>query len=520
MRRSQGRLAALVGAGILVTRVLGFVRERVFAHFFGTGIEADAWGAALRIPNVIRNLLGEGTLSASFIPVYAGMIERGETDNARRLAGVIASLLVLLTAAAALIGIALAPYITDFVAPGFSGSQRDLTITLVRILFPMSGALILSAWCLGILNTHRRFFLPYAAPAMWNIAQIVTLIALGGYLVGAPLAIAVAWGAVAGSILQIAVQLPAVLKQSGRIAWNLNWDTTGARKVVRAWIPVIVGAGVVQISSIVDTQLASLLGSGAVATLRYAQLFQILPISLFGVSVAAVALPELSRDVTRDNKELLRHRVGEGIRQVAYFALPSAFAFAVLGPQLVGALFQTGAFDANDTALVGGVLAAYAIAVPAQAQIKLLATGHYSLGDTKTPVWIAAIAVLVSAVSAFLLMQQLGPAGIALGAAAGAYVNIGLNSQRLSVRLGRLTTSSETRHLVVSAGGCVLAAAAGAAATSWLGSATLWVQAVCGLLVMGLVYGATTLALGHPDARRLLGALKSKRRRSGDGHSG
>jgi putative peptidoglycan lipid II flippase len=510
MRRSQGRLATLVGAGILVTRVLGFVRERVFAHYFGTGIAADAWGAALRIPNVIRNLLGEGTLSASFIPVYAGMIERGETERARRLAGVIASLLLLLTAVAALIGIVLAPIITDFVAPGFSGSQRDLTVTLVRILFPMSGALILSAWCLGILNTHRRFFLAYAAPAMWNIAQIATLVALGGYLMGASLAVAVAWGAVAGSVLQIAVQLPAVLKLSGRIEWSLNRNTEGVRKVIRAWIPVVFGAGVVQISSIIDTQLASLLGAGAVATLRYAQLFQILPISLFGVSVAAVALPELSRDVTREDSDLLRSRVAEGIRQVAYFALPSAFAFAVLGPQLVGTLFQTGAFDANDTALVGGVLAAYSLAIPAQAQIKLLATGHYSLGDTRTPVWIAAVAVVVSAVSAFLLMQELGPAGIALGAAVGAYVNVGLNAGRLSSRLGRLTTAAELRSLGATAAGCVVAATATIGVVYLLDAAAIWIQAVCGLAVMGLVYGAATLALGHPAARRMLGALKRK----------
>ncbi len=508
MRRSQGRLATLVGAGILVTRVLGFVRERVFAHFFGTGIEADAWGAALRIPNVIRNLLGEGTLSASFIPVYAGMIERGETDAARRLAGVIVSLLVLLTGVAALVGIVLAPIITDFVAPGFSGSQRDLTVTLVRILFPMSGALILSAWCLGILNTHRRFFLAYAAPAMWNIAQIATLLALGGYLLGASLAVAVAWGAVAGSVLQIAVQLPAVLRRSGRIEWSLNLDTTGVRKVLRAWIPVIVGAGVVQISSIVDTQLASLLGSGAVATLRYAQLFQILPISLFGVSVAAVALPELSRDATHANTELLRNRVGDGIRQVAFFTLPSAFAFATLGPQLVGTLFQTGAFDANDTALVGGVLAAYALAIPAQAQIKLLATGHYALGDTKTPVWIAAIAVVVSAVSAFLLMQRLGAAGIALGAAAGAYLNIGLNSWRLGARLGLLVTRTEIRYIMIAGVGCVLAAAATAVVIHWIESAAIWIQCLSGLAVMGVAYGVTTLLLGHPDATRMLGTIK------------
>ena len=229
MRPSQGRLATKVGAAILLSRLLGLVRERVFAHFFGTGMAADAWGAALRIPNTIRNLLGEGTLSASFIPVYAGMIERGEEENARRLSGVIASLLVLLAALAALLGIVLAPIITDFVAPGFSDQQRDLTVTLVRILFPMSGLLILSAWCLGILNTHRRFFLAYAAPTVWNIAQIAVLLALGGRLLGASLAVAVAWGAVAGSLLQILVQLPSVIGIVRRVVWSLDMDVSGVR---------------------------------------------------------------------------------------------------------------------------------------------------------------------------------------------------------------------------------------------------------------------------------------------------
>ena len=172
MSSSEGRLAARVGTGIVLTRLLGFVRERVFAHYFGDSGAADAFRAALRIPNVIRNLLGEGTLSASFIPVYAGLIERGDTEGARRLSGVIASLLVLLTAAAAFAGIVLAPIITDFAAPGFSGSTRALTITLVQIMFPMSGVLILSAWCLGIRNSHRRVFQPYAAPALWNLAPI------------------------------------------------------------------------------------------------------------------------------------------------------------------------------------------------------------------------------------------------------------------------------------------------------------------------------------------------------------
>jgi len=205
-----------VAAGILVTRVLGYVRERVFAHYFGNGAAADAFRAALRIPNALRNLLGEGTLSASFIPVYAALEEK-DTRAARALAGTILGLLLVATAVLALIGIAFAPTVTALIAQGFDPSRRELTTILVRILFPMTGLMVVSAWCLGILNTHRRFFLPYAAPALWNIAGIAAMVVAAQWLKGRGLppdqqlyrlSLALAWGTVLGSVLQIAIQLP------------------------------------------------------------------------------------------------------------------------------------------------------------------------------------------------------------------------------------------------------------------------------------------------------------------------
>ncbi len=460
MASTQGRLATSVAAGILVSRVLGFVRERVFAHYFGDGAAADAFRAALRIPNVIRNLLGEGTLSASFIPVYAGMIERGETDDARRLASVVASLLVIVTAVAALAGVVLAPVITDIAAPGFAGETRALTVRLVEILFPMSGVMILSAWCLGVLNTHRRFFLSYAAPAVWNIAQIATLIALGGVLLEVRLVLALAVGALAGSLLQVGLQLPTTLRLVGRLGWSLQVGATGVRRVVRAWLPVVFGAGVYQISSIIDTQLASLLTAGSVAILGYAQLVAILPVSLFGVSVAAVALPELSRRIAADQADRVRAEVEQAARRLVLLVVPSAFAFVSLGREIIGALFQTGAFGVEETAVAAAVLAAYAVGLPAQASVKLFASGHYAMGDTKTPVRIAAVSIAVSAGSAFLLMQRYGPAGIALGASIGAYVNTSLNVWRLGARLGGLRVL-RTGATVVSLAGSGLGTAGG-----------------------------------------------------------
>ncbi len=499
----------------MLTRVLGFVRERVFAHYFGAGVTADAFRAALKIPNVIRNLLGEGTLSASLIPVYAGMIERGESEKAQRLAGVIASVLVLLTAVLAFIGIALAPLITDFVVPGFSGERRALAITLVRIMFPMSGLLILSAWCLGILNTHRRFFLSYAAPALWNITQIATLITLGGVLVELDLVVALAWGALLGGLLQLLVQLPATLRLTGGVKWGLDLKAPGVRQVIGRWVPVVVGAGAYQISSIVDTQLASLLAQGAVAILGYAQLVAILPVSLFGVSVAAVALPELARDAVGavgNDQQVLRARLGAGMQRIAFFALPSAVAFAALAPEIIGALFQTGAFGAAQTLIAAGALAAYSIGVPAQASVKLLASGHYALGDTKTPVRIAVVSVIVSAVSAFLLMRRFGPAGIALGASIAAYLNMSLNFGTLSAKVGRILESPERRAIVLAAAATVPAAFSGVGVAAALRDGPVWLAALLALAGFGAVYGVVTLLLGHPEAVKLWAAL---RRRSG-----
>jgi putative peptidoglycan lipid II flippase len=508
MPPSQGRLATRVAAGILLSRLVGFVRERVFAHYFGLSDSAGAFRAALRIPNAIRNLLGEGTLSASFIPVYAGMVARGETENARALAGTIASLLVLVSAAAAMLGIGLAPIITDVVAPGFNGPTRDLTVRLVQIMFPMFGIIILTAWCLGVLNTHRRFFLPYASQSIWNIVQIATMVALGGLLLGARLAIALAVGALVGSVLQLAVQLPTTLRLVGRFEWGVSLSTRGVRQVIRAWMPVVVGAGVVQLSSIVDTQLGSVLGPSAVAVLGYAQIVANLPIALFGVSVAAVALPELSRDAATTDLTVVRQRIADGARRITYFVVPSAYGFAALGAPIIATLFQTGEFRAADTAVATGVLAAYAIGSLGQASIKLFASGFYAFGDTRTPVRVAVFVVALSAGMEALLMQVLGPAGIALGAALGSYVNVSLLVMLLERRIGPVVGAGDRRPLAAVLGGVVLATAAGILIVRLLAGGPMGLVCVAALAAFALVYGTATLALGHPEARRLVAALR------------
>jgi putative peptidoglycan lipid II flippase len=280
------------------------------------------------------------------------------------------------------------------------------------------------------------------------------------------------------------------------------------RQVIRAWGPVVIGAGAVQISSIVDTQLGTLLGTGAVAILGYAQLIALLPISLFGVSVAAVALPELSRDAATTDLDVLRRRVADSARRITYFVVPSAYAFAVLGTPIVATLFQTGRFGAADTAVVASVLAAYAVGLLAQASVKLFASGFYALGDTRSPVRIAILAVALSAALEALLMRWLGPAGIALGAAVGAYVNVGLLTARLERRIGPVVTSADRRPLVAVLLGASVAAAAALATLRALAGWTAGVVCLAGLATFGAAYGGITLGRRHPEARRLAASLR------------
>src|SRR3954463_1857813 len=204
------RSALFVAAGILLSRIAGLVGVRVFAHYFGLESDAaDAFNAAFRIPNFLQNLFGEGALSASFIPVYAALVARGERREADLVAGAVAALLAVAVAVLVLAGVVATPLLIAAIAPGFSGGKRELTIQIVRILFPGAGLLVLSAWCLGVLNSHHRFLLAYSAGVMWNVAMVATLL-IYGHSALPRLAIFLAWGSVIGSALQLGVQLPIV----------------------------------------------------------------------------------------------------------------------------------------------------------------------------------------------------------------------------------------------------------------------------------------------------------------------
>jgi putative peptidoglycan lipid II flippase len=468
-----------VAAGILLSRISGLVRDIVFANYFGTSQYASAFRAAVRMPNVLQNLLGEGTLSASFIPVYSRLLDRGEKDAAGRLAGAIFALLVAVAGGLALFGVFMAPVLVSIFLPGFTGEQREITILLTRIIFPMAGVLVLSAWALGILNSHRKFFVSYTAPVLWNAAMIAVLVFFGTRLDQRGLVVALAWGALVGGALQFLVQVPWILRleRDLRVGWAFGAEAP--RTVLRNALPAISGRGVVQLSGWVDMVLASLLFEGAVAVLGYAQTFYMLPVSLFGMSIAAAELPELSRAGAGD-AEPLRRRLTAGLQQMAVFVVPSAVGYLLLGDVILGAMYERGDFTRSDTLLVYLVLAGYSAGLLASTATRLYSSAFFALQDTKTPAKIAFVRVVTSALLGGALMVTLEPvevlgytigsgdpvlvfgnpagtAGLAAGAGLAAWVEWLLLRRALARRIGDVSAGAVLLRLIAAA---VLAGAA------------------------------------------------------------
>ena len=510
-----GRSALFVAAGILLSRLTGLVRQRVFSHYFGLENDAaDAFMAALRIPNVLQNLFGEGALSASFIPVYASLLARGDRRIADRVAGAVASLLALAVAVLVLTGVLATPILIDAIAPGFHGEKRQLTIDIVRILFPGTGLLVMSAWCLGVLNSHHRFLLSYASGVMWNAAMIATLVAFGARESLPRLSIMLAWGSVAGSALQCAVQLPVVFKVAPNLRFVLDVASDHVRDVVRNFAPVFVSRGVVQMSAYIDALLASLLPTGAVTGLSNAQLLYTLPVSLFGLSVSAAELPAMSGAVGLDRlgTGALRERLDAGLRRIAFFVVPSAMAFLGLGDVVAAALLQTGRFRHADATYVWGILAGSAIGLLASTLGRLYASTYYAMRDTKTPLRCAMVRVVLTTLLGYVFAIPLpgwlgipalwGAAGLTASAGLAGWAEMLLLRHTLNARIGRTGLSAE--YLVK-----LWAAASCAGAVAWAIKlaapvANPVVTAIFVLMPYGLVFFTVVLALRIPEASAAL----------------
>jgi len=502
---SRSRASVRVAAGIFLSRITGLIRERVFAHYFGASSFADVWRAALRMPNVIQNLLGEGTLSASFIPIYSELLKEERHEEGARFAGAVFGLLTLAAGALGLLGIVLAPILVAVFFDGFDPGRQALTVDLVRILFPMTAILVISAWALGILNSHRRFFLPYVAPVAWNASIIAAMTggALGWGLSGEELARVLAWGALVGGGLQVGVQLPSALRLLDEFRPSLSLQVHGIQEAIRNFVPVVAARGAVNLGGWLDFTLAAYLATGAVASLGYAQTLYLLPISLFGMSVAASELPELSRN-RRRGTAVIQGEVNVAMERIGYFLIPSALAYVFLGNVITSALYQTGAFGASEVRVTWAVLAGYAVGMPASAVSRLLSSAFYAVRDTRTPARIAYLRVVLSLGVGFAFMfpldrlevgpLRLGAVGLALGASLAAWVELFFLRRALRHSIGAHGIAGARLLRMCAAGG--FGTGAGLLALLLLPPLHPWVLALGTLIPFGGVYLLTSALLG------------------------
>ncbi len=520
----------------MLSRLSGVAREVILGAFLGTRASADAFGAALRIPKLLQNLLGEGALSASFIPVYAQVLDEGDEDRAGRLAGAVAGLLAVLTGGMVLLAILLAEPLTWIVAPGFSGVKQELTVVLIRIMAGGIGLIVMAAWCLGVLNAHRRFFLSYVAPVLWNLAIVAAVAAAGiAGVAETGIAEAAAWGVLAGGALQFVVQIPAVLSLVPRLRISLGLRLRAVREVARRFGPAVAGRGVVTLSSYVDVMLASLLATGAIAYLDRALVLYLMPISVFAVSVAAADLPEMARE--QDSLGRMHERLVVGVARVLLFLVFALVAFVVLGRPIVGALYERVNFTADDTYVVWLVLAAYSLGIVAAGLSRLLQNTCYAAGDVKGPARIAGGRLVFAAVAGLVLMLQLdrvavidgslqrlgdlpafwlldsdtrgggdirrlGAVGLALAAAVAAWLELGLLRRRVRYTLGLRPPFARLAGRLVP--GAVAAVVVGVLLVRALDGLPYLISAPVCLLATGGVYLLMANLCGQPAARDLL----------------
>lgn len=545
--RAGGRAALLVAAGIFLSRIAGLAREIAIAALLPVNsVGAEAFRFAVRIPNTLQNLLGEGALSASLIPVYSRMLDEDREEAAAKVAGVIATLLALLTGALVFFGVVAARPITAVLVPGRRGPAFELTVDLVRIMFPGTGFLVLSAWCLGVLNSHRRFFLSYVAPVIWNLAQIA-LLAFAGLrgFTDRSTAMALAWGLVIGSLAQLLVQLPTVRAVAPAISLGIRSRFAETGEVLRRFVPATLGRGIVQLSALVDQMLATYLAFGVATILGFTQVLYLLPISLFGMSVAAAELPELTR--TAGDRDATDDRLRIAMRRVVFFVAFTTIAYMLAGRQIVSLLFEQLAgvvggdsFDADASIAVWLTLAAYSLGLVPAATSRVVQNALYAHGDVRGPAIIALGRLIVSTVVGLMLMFQfdlllivdaavqglgdlspglvgplpeeirdtdglplrLGAVGLGLASAVASWAQLGLLERRLRRRVEvRSWIGTSLRWLGPAVAGSAVAMTLGVVT---LGSITPVVSVPLVVGGGGAIYVVIAHLRGVPEATRLL----------------
>ena len=514
-RTSVARNAGIISLAVMASRILGLVRDQVFAAFFGAGLLYDAFLTAFRIPNLLRDLFAEGALSAAFVTTFTQVQQVKGEQAAFRLSNLVATALVLLLSLICIIGWVFAPSIVYLLAPGFFEvpGKADLTIHLTRIMIPFLLLIALAAKAMGILNARDNFAVPAIAPVFFNLGSILAGLFLG-YTVGGFLGLSpiegMAFGTLVGGFLQFAVQWPSLRRAGFRYRPMLSFTDPGVRQIMRLMGPAIIGTAAVQINVFVNTNFASAIIdaatgavlNGPVSWLSYAFRFMQFPIGVFGVAIATATLPPLSRSTTNPNHDEFRRTLAHSLALVFLLCIPSAVGLTVMGRPIVALVFEHGKFTAFDTVQTANALAAYAIGLTGYAAIKVLSPAFYALNDARTPMLVSLGSIGVNYAMNSLLVSRFGHVGLAFSTSSVALVNFLLLALLMRRRIQRL----EGRRLG-STVARILAASLLMAAAAWLVSELAATLPMRGLVLhlAQVTGGITSAALAFYSACRLFG---------------
>ena len=503
------KAAWVVGLATLLSRVFGFIRDMVIAGFFGAGPATDAFFVAFRIPNLLRRLFAEGSLTIAFIPVFTGYLKRSK-KQAVELAGIAFTLLSIILVLVSVAGILLSPWIVKVMAPGFTDipDKYELTVFLTRLMFPYIFFISLVALCMGILNSFRHFAAPALAPVILNICMIAAAFLLKDCF-GNPI-ISLAVGVMVGGVLQLAMQFPFLLKVGARLRPNFHFNHPGIKRIGILMLPAVFGAAVYQASIFINTILASLLPQGSVSYLYYADRVVQLPLGVFAIAIGTASLPSFSEQAAGGDYEELKDTIAFSLRLILFVAIPAMIALIILRVPIISVLFQRGQFDAVSTVSTAQALLYYAVGLWAFSCIRVIVSAFYALQDTRTPVKIAVAALIVNVIMSVILMFPMKHAGLALATSIASAVNVVILAVILKRKVGsflknnfwisvfKTTLASGVMGLSLIAVDCVL----GWSSEGTFGERLLFLTVA---VAVGLaVFALSSLLLGSSEAKALL----------------
>jgi putative peptidoglycan lipid II flippase len=453
------KAAGIVAGAVMLSRVLGLARELIFAGLFGAGRGMDAFLTAFRVPNLLRDLFAEGALSTAFITVFSQRIAKDGEASAWKLASKMATLTTIFMSFVSLLGVVFAAQLIGFLAPGFPAEKAALTIHLTQIMYPFILMVSLAALVMGMLNAVNRFTAAALASSFFNIGSIAGGVVFGWWLdphFGERALVGLAIGTLIGGLLQLGVQLPSLYKAGFRFVLDFNWRDPGVRQVLLLMLPAVIAASAVQINVMVNTIFASQLGDGPISWLSYAFRLMQLPLGVFGVAVATVTLPVVSRASALGDMGRFRSTLAKAMRLAVFLTLPSAVGLIVLAQPIIALIYQRGKFHDADTLHTAEALQYYAIGLVGYSCIKVLSPAFYAINRKWTPMMVSFLSIGMNLLLNWLFIFRLGMGhrGLALSTALSATVNFSL----LYILMTRVSGSLESRAMAATFARCLLAA--------------------------------------------------------------